>query len=336
MFAQGEESTIFYRDLIKEVSEESILNYYTGINTIPCVTNSPLRVDNNPSFSVYYSSSGRVRCKDFGTGASLSLLELVQAKLFYSNIKEAIQNIVLNIEEIKALDTLVIKRDNLNTIKSNKHKKKVSRSLGVKIREWEDHDLKFWSNFGINLKWLQFGNVYPISHIFMGEKFFSADKYAYCYVEFKDNKPSYKIYQPFSFSWKWLNNHNSSVWDLWSQAFRTNSNKLIITSSRKDALSLWANLGIPSVALQSETTFPKPHIIDQVKSKFPNIWCLYDNDFDKERNYGREFGKQICDLYDFKQIEIPEIWKSKDPSDLYKNFGSIIFKQILNQLLEKL
>ena len=34
------------------------------------------------------------------------------------------------------------------------------------------------------------------------------EKYAYAYIEFKDGLPTYKIYQPFSENYKWLNNHD--------------------------------------------------------------------------------------------------------------------------------
>ena len=51
----------------------------------------------------------------------------------------------------------------------------------------------------------------------MKQKIIPAEKYAYVFVEFKDNVESLKIYQPFSEFYKWRNKHDSSVWDLWEQ-----------------------------------------------------------------------------------------------------------------------
>ena len=333
MFAQGRTS-LSYKDVLDVVSEESILEYFSGITTIPCVINSPLREDNHPSFSVFYSDSGRIHFKDFGNNRSFNLIGFLKELLHKNDAFDVIDEIVNNLDSIKSIDKFTVKSERPKS-QRNKGRNKTTKELKVKVREWKEYDLDFWLKFGINKHWLEFGNIYPISHIFLGEDCFTSDKYAYCYVEFKDNNPTLKIYQPYSESLKWLNNHDSSVWDLWTQAFNSESEDLIITSSRKDALCLWANTGIPSVALQSETTFPKPHVVQQLKDKFKTIWCLYDNDYDKEKNYGRDFSIQLSELYNFKRIEIPEFFQSKDPSDLYYNHGYKIFKQVLNQLLKK-
>ena len=78
-------------------------------------------------------------------------------------------------------------------------------SLQKTKREWKSYDLLYWQEYGISLKTLEFFNVEPISHFFVNDKIITADKYAYCYVEFKDSKSTLKIYQPFSEKLKWLN-----------------------------------------------------------------------------------------------------------------------------------
>ncbi len=93
MFAQGRPS-LYYRDLIKKVSEESILAFYTGITEIPSVTQSPLSEDTNPSFSVFYSDSGRVHFKDFGTGASYNLIGFLMELSQLSDHTECMNMIV--------------------------------------------------------------------------------------------------------------------------------------------------------------------------------------------------------------------------------------------------
>ena len=128
-----------------------------------------------------------------------------------------------------------------------------------------------------------------------------------------------------------MSKHDSSVWDLWSQLPPT-GDKLIITSSRKDALSIWANTGIPSTGLQGEGYLPKFHVVEQLKSRFKRVFILYDNDFDKEINFGRLQGASLAELFGLEQIEIPSDLLSKDSSDLYLNHGKQIQKQIITQL----
>ena len=103
------------------------------------------------------------------------------------------------------------------------------------------------------------------------------EKYAYAYIEFKDGLPTYKIYQPFSENYKWLNNHDRSVWDLWSKLPETGDN-IIITSSRKDALTIWANTGIPCIAIQGEGYTISDTAISELKKRYKYIYILLDND----------------------------------------------------------
>jgi len=327
MFSAGKKTIISIDEILNEVSEHSILEYYTGISKIPCVTNSPLRVDNNPSFGVFESDTG-IGYKDYSTNKRGNLYQLLQ-QLFNLSFESLREKIYTDLDKIRAIDRYIIKKEN----KKNKvNRSKVSsKSLSVRIREYRDFDIKYWESFGISLKWLEFGRIYPISHFFIDGKQYLADKYAYCFVEYKDNIPTIKIYQPFNQKCKWLNNHDSSVWDLWQQAINSNYDKLIITSSRKDALCIWANTNIPAVALQSEGYLPKPHIVDILLNRFKEVYCLYDNDYDKEENYGRLYGQRLVSLYpQIKQIEIPDFYKSKDISDLFKNYNKNIVNQVIN------
>lgn len=331
-FAKGY-NQISFKSILDEVSEESLLEFYTGISQCPSVVSSPLRIDKHPSFGVYYSTNG-IDFIDYASGESGSLIDLLKLKLNLDLDSLKIR-IIKDLNEIKNIDKYIIRQNKDTYTSRQKDSKsiKTRASLNVKVRDWEEHDLKFWESFGISIEWLKFGNIFPISHVFLNNSRYPADKYAYCFVEFKDGITTLKVYQPYSDKQKWLNNHGPSVWDLWQQVMSTNSDKLIITSSRKDALCLWANTGIPSTSLQAEGYLPKPHVVSILTDKFPTIYCFYDNDFNKPKNYGREYGKKLSELYEFKQLEIPEEYHSKDPSDLYKNHGSKEFNKVLNSIL---
>lgn len=334
--AQGR-NCLQYNDVLELVSEEALLEHYLGVTQIPCVIRSPLREDKSPSFGLYYSNHG-ICYTDFAYKDVWGYLPKLFRQLFnLEETHEVITKIMSDLESIKALDKYIIKKDSFLESKRNNKKSlvKTSSVLNVKIRDWEEHDLKYWSKSGSSKEWLVFGNVFPISHIQLNKRTFRAEKHAYCYVEHKDNNTTIKIYQPFSKRIKWLNNHDSSVWDLWEQAMASDSEELIITSSRKDALCLWENIGIPSVSLQAESYLPKPHVIEQLQNKFKTIYCLYDNDYDKKINYGKEFGEKLSKLYNIIQVLIPSFYLSKDPSDLFENVGKEKFKQIISQILKK-
>lgn len=327
MFSKGS-SSIILNEIMSKTNEFSILSYYLGIIKIPCVINSPLRKDVNPSFSLYSRDGNSIKFIDFATRQSGGTFDLL-GLMWNMSFQDVLNKIY---KDLNNFSTTV------NTIHiSNGPKKTYSKdtNLECKIRELRDYDVEYWETYGISPKWLKFGDIYPISHIIVTKngvrKVIPADKYAYAYVERKDNKVSLKIYQPYSTTHKWSNKHDSSVWDLWTKLPNT-GDKLIITSSRKDALCIWENTGIPSVSLQAESCLPKEHVVEELKSRFTHIYVLYDNDFKSKENHGRILGKIIADRFNIKQIEIPEKYQSKDTSDLAKNHGRNIVKQLIKEL----
>ena len=45
------------------------------------------------------------------------------------------------------------------------------------------------------------------------------------------------------------------------------------------------------------------------------------------------YGKMIAERFNITQIEIPEKWESKDPSDVVKNHGREVLRQIIYELV---
>jgi hypothetical protein len=190
-----------------------------------------------------------------------------------------------------------------------------------KSRQWRQHDINFWKQFGITLDILKKYNVEPISHIFINDLIITADKHAYCFIEYKDGQETYKIYQPYNKDYKWLNNHNSSVWQGWEQLPQSGE-QLIITKSLKDVMSLNSVFGVPSVSLQAEGLRPKKHVMRELHLRFKEIYILYDNDFDKKQNWGQNFAKELAEEFNLINLCIPSVFKSKDFSDLVMNLDS--------------
>ena len=316
--------------LLGKTSEFDIMRFYLNIDVLPALINSPLRQDRNASVSIFSPDGVKVFYKDFGTGEHGSIFDLL-GRMWNRTFSETITKIWDDIDRVKH------NRINLNRTRRGVIHKSNS-ILEVRTRQWFDYDMEYWNSYGISRKWLEFGDVYPISHILITRdnitKIIPAEKLAYVYVERKDGKVSLKVYQPKSQRLKWLSKHDSSVWDLWSR-LPDRGDTLFITSSRKDALCLWENTGIPSVSLQGEGYVPKEKVINQLKQRFGRVIIFFDNDYDKDENHGHIYASRLSGMFDLDMVEIPSEYKSKDPSDLFKNHGAETFRRVIKELVKQ-
>lgn len=312
-------------DKIKEkISDYDILNHYFGITKIPCIVNSPLRIDNNPSFSLYSKDGINVLWTDFSTKEHGSTIDLLKA-YWKKNYKEVLEHLWKDLPNITSTNHTYT-FSNYSRIKSSKNIK-----LECKVRDWKDYDLEYWNSFGISLEWLKYADVYPISHkiVIKDDKryVFSCDKLAYAYVEFKEGKTTIKIYQPLNKSgYKWSNNHDSSVISLWTKVPKE-GNIIVICASLKDALCLSANTNIPAIAVQGEGYSMSNTAIQELKRRFKKVYILFDND-----EAGLKDGVKLSEQTGFINVVLPKINNAKDISDLYKcledktQFKKIILK----------
>lgn len=337
MISQVRKSTINVRREDIALSDRDIIRRYIGIDDFPCSIQSPLRDDDvRPSFSMM-ERGDTIFWKDFGTGQSGNAISLM-ATLWSVTYSEALLKIKLDTDSTIPRESLIRRYKGKVHLTSNSE-------IKVSIRPWKDWDIDFWRSFGISQSFCEWCNVYPVSHAlftrtdkngFTSTVTIPMDKYAYAYFEWKDGKESIKLYQPFSQTMKWLSKHDASVWDLWKHAFlwaEKKSNKnVILTSSRKDAMCLWENLKVPAMALQGEGYVPKPQVMQQVFDRFDTVYIWYDNDFThKDDNPGQDNARKLIGMYPLlHNICIPDTFKAKDPSDLYKTWGKDILTEIWN------
>jgi len=334
MIANTKKSSLSIRRDDISMSDRDIVRRYIGIDSFPCKIASPLRDDDDrPSFSMM-EKDGLIIWKDFGTGDSGDATSLM-SRLWHVTYSEALL-------KIKADSDYTIPKASLIRRYNGKVHITSSSSIKVKVREWKDWDIEFWSSFGIPWQFAEWCNVYPVSYALFTKEVNGVsrtvtvpmDKYAYAYFEWKDGKESIKLYQPYSRDMKWLSKHDSSVWDLWKQAFMyadmKSDENVIITSSRKDAMCLWYNLKVPAMSMQGEGYLPKPHVMQQVVDRFRHVYLWYDNDFKhKDDNPGQDNAKKLIDMYpSLRNICIPSELRCKDPSDLVKAFGTSALSEI--------
>lgn len=312
---------------ISYIREADIAAYYLGIKSIPCLIASPLRPDKKPSFALFSNNGEEVGFIDYSTREHGSIFNLLM-KLWNCNfieVKKRIENdlgsTILNTCIGKGSYSRIPIRTDSNL------------DLKCKIREWRDYDLEYWGSYGITIEWLKYADVYPISHKIVikdGISYtFGADKYAYAYVEFKEGNTTLKIYQPFNTKgYKWSNRHDRSVISLWTKVPET-GDRVCICSSMKDALCLWANTGIPSLAIQGEGYGMSDTAISELKRRFKQVFICLDND-----EPGKKDAEILASKTGFTNVVLPSFSGGKDISDLRKAAGKEEFLNIILNLFK--
>ena len=309
MISKGRKSEE-YTD-ISSIREADIASYYLGIKSIPCLITSPLRQDRKPSFALFSNDGKEVGYIDYSTKEHGSIINLLM-KLWNCTFNQAKERIANDLGNFN--NNISIKSSSNSNIAV---RTKSDITLQCKIRDWRKYDIDYWNSYGISLQWLKYANVYPISHKIIIKdnikSIFGADKYAYAYVEFKENKTTIKIYQPFNTNgFKWANNHDKSVISLWTKVPK-DGNKICICSSLKDALCLWANTGIPALAIQGEGYNISNTAINELKRRFKRVYILLDND-----EPGVKDSLILSEKTGFTNIILPKFENGKDISDYYK------------------
>ena len=326
MISSGK-SSFTLDDVLRVASEAQIVSYYLGIQKVPCIINSPLRQDRHPSFGLYSPNGTEINYIDFSTRDSGTIFTLLK-NMWNLDYPEVFKRICQDFSKFNSKAT-VIKSSKCDVTSQGSSS---NIDMKCKVREWKDYDLEYWASYGITLPWLKYANVYPISHKIIvkdGKEFvFGADKYAYAYVEFKEGKTTLKIYQPFNKrGFKWANKHDRSVISLWTKVPKT-GDKIVVCSSLKDALCLWANTSIPAIAIQGEGYGISNTAINELKRRYKEVYILLDND-----EAGLRDGEKLSASTGFINLVLPNINGAKDVSDLYKSLeNKKRFKNIILNL----
>jgi hypothetical protein len=218
------------------------------------------------------------------------------------------------------------------TIRTDEQEAKNSKILfDIKIvaREWESRDFNYWKQFGISQPTLDRFHVVPIKGYYHNKFYVPTDNIAYAYIEFKDNKLSYKIYRPTApRTKKWRNTHEFTV----HQGYRQLPLKgqiLIITKSLKDVMSLYECAKIPSIGVQSETCFIKQKVVDEYLFRFDEVFTLFDND-----EQGLKQASAYYRMYEIPALFIPIDYNCKDFSDLVNDTGRVRAVRILEDVIK--
>lgn len=312
--SQYEKLQITKENILSLISEINIAINYCGDFVFNKAFRSPIRNDDNiPSF-VLYNNDGHVSFRDFKTGDSGDVFELIKVK-YQINYFGALMKVIY---DFRLEDKFIVNKDIKVTRQKFKPKLGISKSihnqkvsLDIKSREWRDYDIQYWKQYNITLEILNRYDVIPVEYIFINDKIIKADKYAYAYKELKDGIIRYKVYQPFNKKLKWLSNFLNGTISGWRQM--NDNDHLIISSSLKDTMTL-VSFGYNAINPQTETYNFKPNVISILKEKYSAIYSYYDYDrtgiiqsYKLKRKYG------VIPLF-------TKSTKLKDPSDYAKKY----------------
>lgn len=323
-------SSVCLDDIRARVSEEALAFYYLEAS-VPSLINSPFRRDDKPSFSLYFNSEGNVLYKDFATDEKGTIYHALM-RLFNMSFNDMLQTVYNDVVSGKISSNgtqFGVKRS------YSSHERTNDIKIDICTRKWMPWDVEYWSSFGINTDWLDYADVYPITHYFLTKNnktsIIRAEKYAYAYVERKEGKITVKVYQPYCPMYKWpANNNDGTTIALWSK-IPQQGDVVCICSSVKDALCLWSNTGVPAVALQGEGYPMSNHAINDLKSRFKRVLIILDNDIP-----GLEYSTRLARATGFTNVILPFFSGGKDISDYYKaiNNRQRFIKDILNVIHE--
>ena len=325
--------------ILEKVSQEQVMEYYSGVPLRSGNFCSPFRVDRKPSCGYYYSNDNilylndltgqfkgtcfGVAAKRFGLSSDGYVPPYIESQL-YDLINQDIQK-----GNIKAKASHWIYK------RSEVVEKKASsvRTISWKLRKWEDYDKDYWQSYKVHdtSKWLDLYQVIPVRYIWINnirrnELDSKPDNPTYLYKIWTVDGYHYKIYKPLDDTGynKWRSTGNGSREHPVIQGLKQldDNKEHICISSLKDAMHLTAlDLGVDGYAYNSESFIPN--------SLEPNTIAYFaDND-----DPGLEQAKKMNDKLKVPIIYLHKDTGCKDLSDLLKMYDLKYCKKIVTSLI---
>ena len=301
--------------LLSKNSQETYFEHYLGVPVKKGLFRSPsvIRSDANPTCSFYKNKNNILMYKDFA-GPTFDFIGCVMY-LFNCNYYNALRIIAHDFNIIPIAD---IPRNPPKIQYTNTVLEKTSKSrIEVELKEFSEKELKWWEGFGISKNTLKKFQVYSVKSIFLNGVYFSSSSesspiYGYYGGTASDGAELWRLYMPTKRNYRFLSN--------WSQEMIQGSKQLpksgefvVITKSMKDVMSLY-EFGITAIAPNSENLFLTEPQYNKIKSRFNQVYLLYDRDLPGVKSANKIRKK-------FKEVKVLLIPKTKDFSDYVKKYG---------------
>lgn len=303
--------------ILSKLSEEQIFSFYIGSEIkSKKLFRSKLRSDKNPTCSMYRNKSGVLIYKDFATDQHLNCFAYVM-ELFKCDYHTAIRIIANDFNIIH--DSSCVRNQGKIISKDFRIEEKEFSKIQIEAQDFTELELKWWARYGITLDILKKYDVYSCKHVFLNGQLVAKSQqhcpiFGYYGKKYQGNE-LWKIYFPKRKEYRFMGNYPSRKMQGYEQLPKVGK-ICVITKSQKDCMTFYS-LGIPACAPNSETVIPNEAIINDLKSRFKYIVCLWDNDYT-----GISFLNKFRHKYpDLTYAWIPRSLKAKDISDYYKEYG---------------
>lgn len=320
-------------EIEKRESDDSMFRRYcTHFRKENLKFKAEFRKDSNPSASIIRYND-RLWYKDFGDPhqeKSYNIYQFVMEKFnlsFFEALKKINDDFNLglgyNANNVKAAPVKYeIKKKRIEETKDEEISK-----LDVRKINWTEEHIKFWTQYDIP-RWdlrvlVNLFKIDPISHFWLNtpkinNRMFIVGDIGFTYdYDWHLGILKRKVYLPNKNGSSFFTNSNDVVQGY--EQLPEKGDLVFVTSSMKDIVILRA-CGFYAVAPSNENVFIPEHIFEDLKSRFKNVIIFYDNDFDKDQNWGILFAKKHSERYDIPYIVLPDNTE-KDPSDFSKSFG---------------
>jgi hypothetical protein len=206
--------------------------------------------------------------------------------------------------------------------------------IQIKKRDWTKLDVKYWSEYEIPLKLLEYHNTKSISHYRIDSArkenaFYAVNPYmlGYSFDYYWSNGVfRRKLYFPQLDKGRFISNVDDTIVQGWTLLPKYGK-VLFITKSYKDIL-IFNLLGYWAIAPNSELTYIPDAVMDKLKQRFENIYCWFDND-----EGGIKGAKQFTERFDLEMIHNP-LGEPKDPSDYVKKYRLKTFDTLVSKFLK--
>jgi len=315
--------------ILSKCSQENIFEHYLGVPVRKGLFCSPsvIRPDRTPTCSFYKDGRGILKYKDFA-GPTFDCVGCVMY--------------LYNCSYYKALKIIANDFGLVNDSNVEKHVAKIPYTgvelaktekarIQVEIKDFSEKELKWWGGFGIGLSTLKKFKVFSVKSIFLNGNYFSSSTetspvYGYYGGVNKDKDELWRLYMPSKRTFRFLSNWSSCIIQ-GSKQLPKSGDYIVITKSLKDVMSLY-EFGITAVAPNSENLFLSESQYKKLKSRFGEVYLLYDRDLPGVRS-ANKIRKQFPDI---KVLLMP---KTKDFTDFVKKYGTMKTFDLIEQWEEK-
>lgn len=363
-------NTLTKEFILSKVSQVTIFSEYFNISKEiieSCINDnilikSPIRDDAHASCGFQYDVRGKLKCRDFGgyfwgdcfDAAAIVINNIYKLQLNANNKQDfmkilrhitfVFKDIFYGTEKDESVEEQI--HVALNSIKREK------TVIDLVTREWNNKDINYWKQFGVDIKFLNINFVFPVEQYYINIKVDNKPKYFYdkndpCYAYFlgkdKNGINNFKLYFPFR-----GHDGNRFITNCNHMEGIINLNKndydvIVITKSSKDRISLSntllnmqllygeLNKSIGVINIPHETYKLREIEFNWLLSKLNNdgfIVSLMDND-----RTGKLEAKWLYETYSILPIIIPNDTNCKDFSEFYSKHSQSTIYDILNDLI---